>query len=161
MKKILKRRNMAITFNKKEKINSFSFEQNGVKIDKIKISSKMIDLKNEQSEKVNKMLMGKIKKNGMKINPNSKGEIDIKDFNLSEEDFLKMTNKDNNYFEEMTSLVFEQQNSDIEELKSIFLEMDKKNDTKLSNSLYTSFVGNITNKVEEEINKIMGENTPS
>jgi hypothetical protein len=151
---------MAITFNKKEKVNSFSFQENGVKIDKIKISSKMIDLKNEQSEKVNKMLMKKVSKNGMKINPNKKGEIDIKDFDLTEEDFLKMTSKDKNYFEEMTSLVFEQQGSNLEELKSVFAERDESDATELASALYTNFVGKLSNKIEEEIDKILGDNTP-
>jgi hypothetical protein len=152
---------MAITFNKKEKVNSFSFQENGVKIDKIKISSKMIDLKNEQSEKINKMLMKKVSKNGMKINPNKKGEIDIKDFDLTEEDFLKMTSKDKNYFEEMTSLVFEQQGSNLEELKSVFAERDESDATELASALYTNFVGKLSNKIEEEIDKILGDNTPS
>jgi hypothetical protein len=151
---------MAITFNKKEKVNSFSFQENGVKIDKIKISSKMIDLKNEQSEKINKMLMKKVSKNGMKINPNKKGEIDIKDFDLTEEDFLKMTSKDKNYFEEMTSLVFEQQGSNLEELKSVFAERDESDATELASALYTNFVGKLSNKIEEEIDKILGDNTP-
>jgi hypothetical protein len=151
---------MAITFNKKEKVNSFSFQENGVKIDKIKISSKMIDLKNEQSEKINKMLMKKVSKNGMKINPNKKGEIDIKDFDLTEEDFLKMTSKDKNYFEEMTSLVFEQQGSNLEELKSVFAERDDSDATELASALYTNFVGKLSNKIEEEIDKILGDNTP-